>query len=78
MRKPDMVIVGAVLAVVGLLAVLQLTSPPNGYRVKIKHSTGSYYTKDWRFDESHNCVVFEDHKQTRRVLCGDYSMENVK
>lgn len=77
----------AVLVVVGILIGFALGAwqdkakegkAPAGYTIKITHSTGSYYAKDWRFDESHNCVVFVDQDNQRRVLCGDYNMENVK
>lgn len=53
-------------------------TPPQGYNIKITHSTGTYYANDWRFDETHKCVVFVDQDQKHRVLCGDYNMVNVK
>lgn len=68
----------ATLLIMAIAAVVMSANPPEGYTVRIDHAGKSYYAKDWRFDESHNCVVFADQYQTHRVLCGDYSMENVK
>lgn len=84
MTKRGTVVLVVIGVIVGLLIGMGLSGKPKeakapvGYTIKITHSTGTYYAKDWRFDETHNCVVFVDQDQQRRVLCGDYNMENVK
>lgn len=75
-----LVVVGVLIGILIGAAVAKPKEPsaPEGYSIQITHSTGTYYANDWRFDETHKCVVFVDQNQKHRVLCGDYNMVNVK